>query len=162
MKNQECAEVRSAWLAAKVTIVCAVLTIVVQVAGYFLAAHDKRKEELMEHRRQALIAALEVVDHVYANVSWSGKPPSNPHQWDNSSARTAMNGIIIYCKDPNRVLAAFSKATGMYNPDTQKPTLFGPKELAEFRDVICEELEAPHIKYADSNLVWIYSMPGAK
>ena len=156
------AEERSAWLAAKVAIACSILTIVVQVAGYFVAARDKRKEEVMQHRRQALMSALEVVDHVYGNVSLAGKPPSNPHQWDVSLVRNSMNGIIIYCKDPNKVVAAFSKAIGMHNPDTQTSTPFGPKALAEFRDVVCDELEVSPIRYGDSNLVWIYSLPGAK
>ena len=108
------------------------------------------------------MAALEVVDHVYANVGMANKQPSNPHEWDISSARKAMNGIVIYCKDPNRVLAAFSKAVGMHNPDTQPSGTFGPKNLAEFRDVICDELEVSPIKYADTNLVWIYKLPGGK
>ena len=126
-------EVRSARIAAGVAIACTMLTIAIQVGGYFLAARDKRKEELMQHRREALIAALEVVDHVYANVAMAGMQPSNPHEWDISLARNAMNGIIIYCKNPNRVLAAFSKATGMHNPETQPVARFGPKDLAEFR-----------------------------
>ena len=156
------AQERSAWLAAKVAIACTVLTIAVQTASYFLAARDKRREELMQHRREALMSALEVVDHVYGNVSMSGKAPSNPHQWDVSLIRNSMNGIIIYCKEPNQVLAAFSKAIGMYNPDTQTPTPFGPKSLADFRNVVCDELEVSPIRYTDSNLVWIYSLPGAK
>lgn len=156
------AQERSAWLAAKVAVLCALLTIAVQVAGYLMAARDKRKEEVMQHRRKALISALEVVDHVYANVTFNQMPPTNPHQWDTSLARSSMNEIIIYCKDPNRVLAAFSKAIGLHNPQTQTSSTFGPVALAEFRDVICDELEVSPIRYADSNLVWIYSLPGAK
>ena len=156
------AQERSARIGAKAAVWCVVLTILVQLGSYFLEAHDKHKEELMQHRREALMTALEVVDHVYSNVSMSGKPPSNPHQWDISLARGAMNGILIYCKDPNKVLAAFSKTVGIYNPGTQSPTPYGPKELAEFRDVVCEELEVSPIHYTDTNLVWISDMPGAK
>ena len=162
MKAQESAEERSARRAANAAIFCAVLTVAIQVGGYFLATRDKHKEELMEHRRQTLITALEVADHVYANISMSGKRPTNPHEWDISLARNAMNGIIIYCKDPNKVLAAFSKAVGMFNPDTQKATPYGPKDLTELRNIICEELEVSHIQYADPNVVWISDMPGAK
>jgi hypothetical protein len=156
------AQERSAWLAAKVAIICTVLTIAVQVAGHFLAARDKRNEELMQHRRQALMSALEVVDHVYDNVSMSGKTPSNPHQWDVSLARNSMNAMIIYCKDPNKAVSAFSKAIGLHNPDTQTPPRFGPQELEEFRNVICEELEVSPIRYHDRNLIWIQTLPGAK
>jgi hypothetical protein len=155
-------EERSAWLAAWAAILCTFLTIAVQIGNYFLAARDKHHEDLLEHRREALISALEVIDHVYANVSFSGQPPSNPHKWDVSTARQAMNRMIIYCKDPNRAVAAFSKAAGMRNLDAQPQQIpFGPKNLAEFRDVICDELELPSIKYKDTNMVWIYSLPGA-
>ena len=156
------AQEKSARLAANAAIICAILTIIFQVGGYFWAARDKRKEDLMQHRRQALFAALAVVDHVYANVEMGGRPPSSPHQWDISSARDAMNGIIIYCNDPNKVLTAFSKAIGLHNPDTQPPVAFGPNELAVFRNVVCDELEVSHIEYTDTNLVWIYALPGSK
>jgi hypothetical protein len=156
------AQERSARLAARVAIVCALLTIAVQAIGYFLVSRDKHKDEVMQHRRKALISALEVIDHVYANSSFNQTPPTNPHEWNISLARNAMNEIIIYCKDPNRVLAAFSKATGLHNPQAQTTPTFGPKALAQFRDVVCEELELSPIQYADSNLVWIASLPGAK
>ena len=158
MNSQE----RSAWLAAKVAMACTALTVGVQILSYFVAVRDKHKAELMEHRREVLEKALDVVDHVYANVSFSGHPASNPHQWDISLARSAMNWIIIYCKDPNKVLAAFGKATGTYNPDTQIPSTFGPKGLEELRDAICDELEVPSVRYTDSNFVWISSLPGGK
>jgi hypothetical protein len=156
------AQERSALLAARAAIICAILTIAIQAAIYFLDVHDKHKQELMDHRRQALFSALEVVDHVYANSAFDGKPPSHPQPWDISSARTAMSGMMIYCKDPNRAVAAFSKAIGLYNPNTEIPPGVRVGALQEFRDVISDELEAPPIRYADSNMIWISELPGAK
>jgi len=155
-------EEKNAKLQAKVAVGCVVLTIIVQIAGSWYNSRERRSEELMSHRRAALISVLQVVDNVYSNVSMNGHPPSSPHQWEASLARDAMNNIIIYCKDPNRVLYAFGKAVGLHNPETQKPTEFGPKGLAELRDVICQELELKPIHYESPDVVWIYRLPGAK
>src|SRR6266404_5094133 len=112
-------EEKNAKLQAKVAVGCVVLTIIVQIAGSWYNSRERRSEELMSHRRAALISVLQVVDNVYSNVSMNGHPPSSPHQWEASLARDAMNNIIIYCKDPNRVLYAFGKAVGLHNPETQ-------------------------------------------
>ena len=73
-----------------------------------------------------------------------------------------MNGMIVYCEDPKRTVTAFAKAVGLYNPDTQTASLFGPKDLAAFRELVCEELEIRTTNYVDPDIVWIYSLPGAK
>ena len=155
-------EVKAAILTARVTALCAILAVAAQGAFYFLAVRDKYREELMQHRREALILALEVVDHVYANTSFNGNPPANPHEWDISLARNAMNEMIIYCKDPNSAVAAFTKASGIINPDKRPSGLFGIRDLAAFRNVLCKELEVSSIQYTNSNIIWINGAPGGK
>jgi hypothetical protein len=73
-----------------------------------------------------------------------------------------MNGIIIYCKNPNRTQTAFANAIGLRNPQSQPPGTFSVKKLEEFRDIVCEELETPSLKYTDSERIWIASLPGSK
>jgi len=158
MKDNE----KSARLTAKVAVICTIVTVVVQITGFVWNIHEKHNEELMQHRREALFSALQVVDHVYANSEFNNRPASNPHQWDISQTRDAMNGIIIYSRDPNVVLDSFSKAIGMHNPDTENVPMFGPKGLAEFRDVVCEELGVSGVQYLNTNQIWIYKLPGAK
>jgi hypothetical protein len=155
-------DLRVAKLEARVAIACAIAALLVNLIVYLLEAHDKHKEELMQHRRETLISALAVVDNVYANTSFDGQPPANPREWDISLARNAMNGIIIYCKDPNKTGTAFADAIGLYNHQTQARGSLSPKRLSEFRDAVCEELETSSMPYTDSERVWISSLPGSK
>lgn len=155
-------DLRVAKLEGRVAIACAIVALVANLVVYLFETHDKHKEELMQHRREALISALEVVDNVYANTSFNGQPPSHPHEWDISLARKAMNGIIIYCKDPNKTGTAFANTIGLYNPETQARGTFSPKQLEEFRKIVCEELETPSLQYSDRERIWIASLPGAK
>lgn len=145
----------AAWIAGAVAVVAPTI-------AFGLEKVAKRKHEIMEHRKQALLLALEVVDHVLANSKMGDLPPSNPHEWDIGKARTAMNQMIIYCHDPKRTLAAFNAAIGTHNPSVgEKVRLFGPKQLDEFRQVICKELQLRNSNYTDDVNTWIYSLPGA-
>lgn len=147
---------------SKAVILTCVLTLGIQVGGYFVTAHDKQKEDLMLRRREALLSALRVIDHAYSNSSFDGRPPTNPHSWDLASANDAMNGMIIYCKDPKRAITAFNAALGAHNPKTQSPKSFTPEVLAEFRSIVCHELEVKAPQYADSSMIWIAQLPGTQ
>jgi len=110
----------------------------------------------------ALHSALQVIDHVYANSEFDKRPAVRPHAWDLSLAWDAMNKMIIYCENPNKAVGAFVKATGLHNPDTQKPGVFGPKHLEEFRSLVCRELNLPELQYSNPDVVWIAKLPGAE
>ena len=134
------------------------------LAQWFLRFKDheaNRKREILQQRQQALLAALSVIDHVYANSSFGPMLPSNPHQWDIMLARDAMNQMAVFCQDPNRTIAAFTKAIGLHDPATTATPQFGPEDLAAFRNRVCEELETSKTGYADKDRVWIYKLPGA-
>lgn len=117
---------------------------------------------ILEKRQEALLLALQVIDHVYANSAFDNGPKSNPHEWDITLAREAMNKMILYCANPKRTIGAFSKAIGLHNPKTQLTPMYGPRDLSEFRCIVCEELELPKTNYIDSQNVWIAQLPGSK
>jgi hypothetical protein len=73
-----------------------------------------------------------------------------------------MNKMLIYCANPKRTVNAFTKAIGVHNSQMQKAPKYGPKDLAEFRKIVCEELYLPVTNYDDANITWIYRLPGTE
>jgi len=71
-----------------------------------------------------------------------------------------MNGIIIFAKDPDRLLASFSAAVGLHNPAVGPAPAFNPGALAAFRAIVCEELDLRAPNYTNQNMIWIASLPG--
>jgi type II secretory pathway pseudopilin PulG len=153
-------EVIAAWIAATVAIIGTAATAILQVIFWRLDQREKRQQEIMQHRKEALLSALQVIDHVYANTAWNARPATNPHRWDITLARDAMNKMIIYCKNPDRTVEAFSKAVGLHNPDTQSPGTYSPTDLQQFRNIICDELELSPTNYANKEALWISKLPG--
>jgi hypothetical protein len=150
----------AAWIAASVAILSTTTTVILQVVFRWRDQKEKRRHEILQHRKEALLAALQVIDHIYANTPWGGQPATNPHKWDITLARDAMNKMIIYCKDPDRVVRAFSKAVGLRNPDTQAVGTYGPADPQAFRRIVCEELEMPVSNYDSKDTLWIGQLPG--
>ncbi|MEX2557342.1 MAG: hypothetical protein WEB06_17145 [Actinomycetota bacterium] len=102
-----------------------------------------------------------MIDHIYSNSDWEGKPPVRPHEWDLSLAHEAMNLIILYCDNPNELFAAFAAATGLRGPDAPVQR-YGPKDLDRFRREVSRELGLePKDYYSNPDLGWIVSFPGA-
>lgn len=153
-------EVIAAWIAATVAIIGTAATAILQAIFWRLDQKEKRKQEIMQHRKDALLSALQVIDHVYANSAFGNHPPANPHRWDITLARDAMNKMIIYCANPDRAVQAFSKAVGLHNPDTQTPGIYGPADLQQFRRIVCEELELTRTNYDSKDSLWISRLPG--
>jgi hypothetical protein len=153
-------EVIAAWIAAMVAIIGTTATAILQLKFWRLDQREKRQQEIMQHRKDALLSALQVIDHVYANSSFEKRPAANPHLWDVTLARDAMNKMIIYCEDPDRTVQAFSKAIGLHNPHSQSPVTFSPSDLQHFRNVICDELKLSPTNYANKELLWISKLPG--
>ena len=65
-----------------------------------------------------------------------------------------MNKMIIYCKNPNRTVQAFSKAIGLLGA-------YGPGDLQAFRRIACEELELPESNYKSETTLWIGKLEGS-
>jgi len=153
-------ELLSAVIAAAVAVLIALVSVVAQVTLWFLDKKAQRLHLRMEQRRAALLSALQVIDHVYANAKFNGQPAANPHTWPIAQAREAMNGMIVFCENPSRAVAAFSRAIGLHNPAASAAPRFGPGDLDAFRRVVCEELKVAAPTYADSNVSWIKTLPG--
>lgn len=155
-------EVLSAVIAGAVAVLIALVSVIVQVTLSFLDKKAQRLHVRMEHRRGALLSALQVIDHVYANTQFNGQPGAkfSPHTWPIAQARDAMNGMIVFCENPARVVAAFSRAIGLHNPTAGAAPPFGPTDLDAFRRVVCEELKVTAPNYANSNVIWINTLPG--
>ncbi|MCX7380812.1 MAG: hypothetical protein NT133_05170 [Alphaproteobacteria bacterium] len=122
---------------------------------------DRRLEypnRILEHRREALMLALQVIDYVYSNLSFSGLP-FTPRPWDGQLARDADNKIMIYCKYPD-TRKCFIEAMGLHNPTTMQPRDINPSLLDKFRRQVALELEleSPQV---DQEMIWICDLPGA-
>jgi len=148
------------WVAA----IAAFLTLVVTVVTNYYDHQAARRDRLLEHRREALFAALRVIDHVYSNEPTSvldkGRPP-NPHEWDIQLARDADNQMRVYCEYPE-TFESFRRALGLYNPPLEQPKGISPEALAQFREQVARELDLPKPIGGDPNLTWISSLAGAK
>jgi hypothetical protein len=156
-------DILAAWIAAGVAILSTAATAIVGIVMHRIEKQDERKAEIHRMRQEALLLALDVIDHAYSNTSFGGKPPSNPHKWDISLARTAMNKMIAYCDDPDKAVGTFLKAMGVWNPDEQAtPATYGPRDLADFRKIVCRELQLPESGFNDASRTWIASLPGTK
>ncbi len=147
----------TAWIAAGAGFIGIIGTNLMQV----WESRQRRHQEILNQRKEALFAALQVVDHYFSNCKVDDWPPPNPHHWDIGLARDAMSKMVIFCKDPQRTVTAFKNALGLNNPNTQSTTSVGFKALHEFRVVVAEELEVPPVKYEDEDFTWIACLDGA-
>jgi hypothetical protein len=145
------------WIATMVTAA----TLIVTILFHYQDAKAARHDILLEHRRDALFSALRVIDFVYANMDFYGKPPAHPVDWDVQLARDADNKMRIYRRYPEPI-EAFRKALGEHNPfeDQSKPTPPDVRYLDEFRKQAAKELELPEPIGLDPKLSWISSLAG--
>lgn len=151
---------------ALVTLAVCVLTLAFQCYSRISDNAIARDKELMNLRREAMLQLLEVVDHNLANTSIGGRPPTNPHQWDMGLAHSAMSKVIIYAKNPNRVLGAFKRATGLAtlsNGNISASESFDVgHELSCLRQAIADELEVPPgSRFIDPDMQWLATLSGA-
>ena len=147
----------SALIAAGVATLGFCLTFLSQLVFRYLDKYANRQHELLKYRRTALLKALEVLDHVYSNLPISGMPPANPHLWDLSEAHDAMNGMIIYCKDPSTAVDSFNAALGVDSVGEFYPM----DNLEKFRHVVCDELGLARTNYQNKDVIWISGLAGS-
>jgi hypothetical protein len=155
-------QVAAALIAAAVAAFASIASIILQIVFRVMDKNDEKKQSIHEKRQEALLLALQVIDHVYANTYFNNREASNPHEWDISLAHDAMNKMILYCINPSRAIEVFSNAIGLHNPDTQMPIQYGPRHLDEFRKVVCNELNLPTTNHVNQDIVWIFELPGSK
>jgi hypothetical protein len=144
-----------AWITAFVAIGALLATTYFQ----WDTRRNQVQDELREHRRNALFAALKVIDNVYSNEPLSDGKAPNPHVWDIQLARDADNQMRVYCQYPETV-NLFRKALGLYNPQLEKPHGVDLKALDEFRKQVAKELDLKEPIPSDPNLVWIGRLTG--
>lgn len=150
---------RSEWIIFTAMIVVAILGATASFFLRYLETRDSIRHEVMEERKLALFDALKVIDHVYANSSFSAFPSLGQSKWDIQLARDAMNKMLIYCDKPEQTVEAFIKAVGITNPATESVRTFTAADVNLFRREVARELGVPVAKY-DPNRAWIYSLPG--
>jgi hypothetical protein len=138
------------------------LTLIVNTGLNAWQSHQDNAQRLLEHRREALFSALEVIDHVYANLSFDNKPPVNPHKWPIAQARAAMNGILVYCDDPGTTVASFERAIGLHNPEIEPTPVIRAGYIDEFRHEVARELALPVPSSGQSMRSWIATLPGGE
>ena len=146
------------WLAFSAAIVA----VIINISLNSLDRREARKTDLLNHRRQALFMALEVIDHVYDNEPLSDQPPRHPHSWDLQKARSAMNGILVYCDDPKRTMTPFKAALGLHDPSKEAPPGVDVSALNGFRVEVARELGLSTPYQGDPNFVWIQDLAGGE
>jgi hypothetical protein len=156
------ADVTPALIAAGAAVLALVVSTTLQVWIRHQELREARQHEVMRHRRDALHAALDVVDRVYANSPFGGEPAPHPHEWNLALAWDAMNKMTLYCARPRAVVTAFAHAIGVHNPETQAPPEYGPGQRREFLKEVSRELELPETDYLDPDIQWIAGLPGAR
>jgi hypothetical protein len=147
-------------IAQAITALAAIAALAVTVWLQYKANNDNNHEKLLEHRRAALMSALQAIDHEYSNERWDNNDPPDPHPWNIQLARDADNQIRIYCSDP-QTHVLFLRALNVYNPATETPKVINTTALDEFRKQIARELELPEPS-AEANRAWISHLSGAK
>jgi hypothetical protein len=148
--------------AAIIAATTSLISIIMQIIFKATDRKEKKSSNVFEKRQEALLLALQAIDHTYANTAFDDKQESREHEWDITIARDAMNKIIIYCKNPERTVTAFLDAMGVHNPEIESPKIYGPEQLDKFRNIICDELDLPRLSRCNKNHQWIVSLPGAK
>lgn len=144
-----------------VTAIVAVLTLGATVIFHFVDQSKAGHERLLEHRRETLFSALQIVGYVFSNQPFNGQAPLHPHQFDLQLARDVENQIRIYCGDP-QTIASFRLALGIYNPSVEQRKGVSVEYLEQFRRQIAKELELDQPIGSDPKLAWILSLDGAK
>jgi hypothetical protein len=144
-------------IAASIAALMAFISLILQIVFRISDSKDKKKQARLEKRQEALLLALQVIDYVFRNEHFDNNPPFNPCEWDISLAHEAMNKMILYCDNPNQVVSAFAKAIGL---DKSEPIT--PRNLDNFRRIVCVELGLPLTNYVNPNITWIASLAGAK
>ena len=142
-----------------ITAIAALATIIVTVWFHYADGRAQAHEKLLEHRRAALMLALQVIDHVYANEPLNSGKPYYAHRWDLQLAWEADNQIRIYCGDP-QTRQLFIKALGIYDPTTGKPPGVDITALDKFRKQVAHKLDLPE-PISDPNRIWISGLAGA-
>lgn len=149
---------------ALTAIIVSVLGLVGQALINLKNGREKRKHEILKERQDALIAALLVIDRVYANSEFNERPAALKHTWHMSDAWSAFNRILVYCENPSRTANAFMRAIGTHNPEVEGPRAYSPADLDAFRRIVCDELKTvqdPGSLYSHKDRTWIASLPGA-
>jgi hypothetical protein len=140
-------------------ISAAMIAVIVNVALNFVDRAAQRNATVLARRRDALFAALRVVDHVYANEPLDGVP-SHPHSWNLQLARGAWKSILVYCDKPDQTLEAFKRAIGLHNPSVERPPGVDLMYLDKFRLKVARELELSTSYQGDPHHTWIGSLAG--
>ena len=133
------------------------------MVNVILAVQDRdaqRRHEILQQRRDVLFQALKVVDNVYANSNFEGQPALPPRPWDIELARSALNGMLIYCENPEATVKAFSRAIGLHNPEVGAPVKVNAAGINGFRLQVARELEIQAPRWTDDDQAWIVSLPG--
>ncbi|HET6456595.1 MAG TPA: hypothetical protein VFI02_19515 [Armatimonadota bacterium] len=147
----------TAWIAFSAAMLALVATVGMQVWD----RQQQRQHEILLKREAALFRAVRVIDNVYANTEFSGRPHPPRRDWDIQEARDAMYGMVIYCKDPDKTVQAFFRAIGTHDVNAKKAP-YDVGMLNDFLTEVARELDLPEIKWRNPSQAWIESAPGSK
>jgi len=123
--------------------VATVLAAVIAVCGISYQLHANRQADLLKDKKDAYLAAFDSINDVLGNTAITPDggtkacPPSNPHEFDLTKLRVAMDRLILFSGSPIESVAAYQKAIGISGASSGwKPMV----ALTEFRQVAMRDL----------------------
>lgn len=130
-------------------------SVITAIVASFTALRATRRESNLLLKREACLAALELVNKVYSNLTWSEGGAALPVQPQSrpsiAAIRRCHNELAITCKDPE-VVYNFLSCFGLHANGQEK----GPAEaLQDFRDSVRSELFGGGKLKHDPNLTFI-------
>jgi hypothetical protein len=157
--------IRSAKIIAATGIMATVVSSGLSVGSILWSIHHTettdREKEILHGSRQALLDGLTAIDMFYMNTPLHGLPRPEGRKWDLQSARDAMNRMYVYCRDPQRTVAAFLYAIGTHNPIFEEPQDFSPDRVNAFRREVARELGFS-LSDVDDEHAWLAGLHGAE
>lgn len=148
------------------TIIAAIFATLITVFGISIQLQENRKAqesqfnenreaELLKDKKEAYLLAFEAINHVLGNTSFDGCPPSNPHSYDLTKVRVAMDRLLMFSGEPIESVKAYQRALGV---DEQKPI----QALGEFRAIALRDIGKPNVafdEYLTKTNGWIAATP---
>lgn len=128
------------------------LPLIFTVATWLYNESQKREAHKLDIKRKACLAALDIVDSYYSNLTWTndkGEPIDCEKQEKASikEVRNIYNNLVLTC-DNNEILNEYKKCLGIYGtPNTNN--------IIKLRNLIRTELNFGKIIEDDINKSWI-------
>lgn len=151
---------------ADLTFIGVLITGVLSIASVWIAHHlsktNQKREWRINQKKEALLEGLEVIDLVYANITFTNMPPPLGVAWQIQRARSAINRMLIFCENPEATLKAFYRSIGAHNPQVEDAPQFSMASVNDFRREVARELGITEERFLSKDMAWLANLPGTE